>query len=322
GQRVLSENPELEGVVVEPLEIEPDHWRLVIFETVAPDGPVIESHVLCEQEFLELDRIAVGQTVDLSFSEFGFSGPSQVVRIAPCPPIEDGPGHVVTATFRVSASEIIDVYVDSLHEPIGTTPTHPFWSETRHAFVPAAELHAGEVLRSITGTIERVTAVVPRSTSEPVYNFEVEGEHVYYVSAAGILVHNQCISPNQWESIAGRALKKEGYSVLGSIKNASGHGVDLLLRNAAGDLVVAEVKSSARRWRGLSRLQKAKGAATYLGDAVNNAVGRQGLWTLQNLRGGSAALAAQIQAELKGASVTGILIQINEHAKRIRIRNW
>ncbi len=99
--------------------------------------------------------------------------------------------------------------------------------------------------------------------------------------------------------------------------------LDILLRNAAGDLVVAEVKSSARRWRGLSRLQKAKGAATYLGDAVNNAVARQGLWTLQNLRGGSTALARQIQQELgTGSSVTGILIQINEHAKRIRIRNW
>lgn len=35
-----------------------------------------------------------------------------------------------------------------------------------------------------------VTRLDPRPGTEPVFNLEVETEHVYYVSAAGVLVHN------------------------------------------------------------------------------------------------------------------------------------
>jgi hypothetical protein len=84
---------------------------------------------------------------------------------------------------------VIDLWVEGLDEPIGCTPNHPFWSEDRQDFVPAAELQLGERLRHRDGT-SRVTAATPRAGKHRVYNLEVHGEHVYRVSGSGVLVHN------------------------------------------------------------------------------------------------------------------------------------
>ena len=71
---------------------------------------------------------------------------------------------------------------------------HPFWSEDRQAFIPAGEFRKDETLRTADGTLTHVTAIIPRPGAEPVYNLEVDVEHAYFVSAAGVLVHNQCMA--------------------------------------------------------------------------------------------------------------------------------
>ena len=47
-----------------------------------------------------------------------------------------------------------------------------------------------ETLLTASGDRTRVISVLPRPGPEPVYNLEIDVEHVYYVSAAGILAHN------------------------------------------------------------------------------------------------------------------------------------
>ena len=47
-----------------------------------------------------------------------------------------------------------------------------------------------ETLLTASGDRTRVVSVLPRPGPEPVYNLEIDVEHVYYVSAAGILAHN------------------------------------------------------------------------------------------------------------------------------------
>jgi hypothetical protein len=96
---------------------------------------------------------------------------------------------VVTGTFAHEAGEVLDVRVEGLAEPIGVTARHPFWSEDRKAFVPAADLRPGERLQTPEGD-RRVLAVEPRGGRERVYNIEVDADHVYHVSRHGILVHN------------------------------------------------------------------------------------------------------------------------------------
>jgi hypothetical protein len=226
GQRVLAENPELAGVVVEPLEIEPDQWRLIRLKMAKPDGGTLSIELLRPVLWLQLAAletlpedaemddeaidafldhiedeaglrgVLLGSTIELDLEELGAAGPADVVEIASCLQIEEGNGRIVTGKFSHTAANVIDVHVSGLAEPIGTTDTHPFWSEDRQTFVPAGELRVGEELRSLTGGQVRVTAIRPRGPPEAVYNLDVDGEHVYYVADSGLLVHNNCLGNN------------------------------------------------------------------------------------------------------------------------------
>ncbi len=119
------------------------------------------------------------------------------------------------------------------------TPVHPFWSVTRDDFVPAGELVLGEEVVTIDGQIWRLTSITPRAGPETVYNFEVAGEHVYYVTSDGLLVHNSCgswvyavvnsagkpiyIGTGTWartQTVLARVAKRLGYKDAKALKNA------------------------------------------------------------------------------------------------------
>ena len=75
--------------------------------------------------------------------------------------------------------------------PIGATGNHPFWSEDRQAFVPAGDLQPGERLKTADQTRLQVTRMTPRTgLPVPVFNLEIDAQHVYNVGPDGVLVHN------------------------------------------------------------------------------------------------------------------------------------
>lgn len=218
GMRVLADNPELEGYQPST-DIDPESWRLVRLEMAKADGSRLEIELLRPLEWLvyaaaSLPEIEAGwlarpviapvgeewlhellsnRQIDLDLPEMGASGPAVVTRILPCPKIEADDGtdrRLITGTFRHTAGNVIDLHVDGLDGPIGTTDNHPFCSEDRRAFVPAGELAVGERLRQADGTTTQVAAITPRSVEEAVYNLEVDIDHVYFVGASGVLVHN------------------------------------------------------------------------------------------------------------------------------------
>ncbi len=81
-------------------------------------------------------------------------------------------------------------------EKITTTGYHKFYSATRSGWVSACELKRGEQLRGVDGALA-VAALNRLPGVERVYNFSVEAEHVYHVSALGVLVHNpDCLPPS------------------------------------------------------------------------------------------------------------------------------
>jgi len=192
GHRVMADNPELAGQVVDGVDIDPETWRNVVLQMTKEDGGLLDIVLLRPLEWIEAYDANVGRAIDLDLVEFGSVGPASVLSIDPCPSIEDGPGRVVTATFAHSSSEILDLSVEGVDEAIGTTPNHPFWSEDRQTFVAVGDLRIGEQLRRADGEFSRVTSISPRRHPECVYNIEVDGEHAYYVSTSGILVHNAC----------------------------------------------------------------------------------------------------------------------------------
>ena len=92
---------------------------------------------------------------------------------------------------------------DGTVETITGTTIHPVWSVDRQEWVPLAELAQGEGLCCDTESLGLgfpsslspkasglVLSVSLSRVSQPVYNIEVHGEHVYQVGELGVLVHN------------------------------------------------------------------------------------------------------------------------------------
>ena len=131
----------------------------------------------------------------LNLPELEVSGLALVTSIDDCPPIADGEGSVVTARFvtrEVHVVASVDVLgADGTVETITGTTIHPVWSVDRKEWVPLNELIEGETLQGLEG-LAVVLSVTLSRVSQPVYNIEVHGEHVYQVGELGLVVHNSC----------------------------------------------------------------------------------------------------------------------------------
>jgi hypothetical protein len=226
GHRVLAENPELRGQDVPETHFDAESTRLVVLHQIKPDGYELTVETLLPLEVLVatvaerlesesapppnplplvgsaetvlLNELLLGQTLDLNLPELGAEGPAQIVSIRPCPSFEPDGGtgrRLVTSVFRHAAANVIDLETTGSTTPIGVTANHPFWSEDRQSFIPAGDLQPGERLRQADGTSTRVARLTPRTGPPvPVFNFEVDGQHVYSVGVAGVLVHNSCLN--------------------------------------------------------------------------------------------------------------------------------
>jgi len=156
------------------------------------DPPDLSPEII---EPITADSSTASPWIFLTLHELEAVGPAEIVEVGPCPELEPGEGRLVTGTFSHQSSEVFDITVDGLTEPIGCTGAHPFWSEDRHEFIPARDLRLGETLRTESGTLRQITRITPRrGPPVPVFNLEVDAEHVYYVSVDGVLVHNSCIA--------------------------------------------------------------------------------------------------------------------------------
>ncbi|HET6915831.1 MAG TPA: polymorphic toxin-type HINT domain-containing protein, partial [Acidimicrobiales bacterium] len=142
--------------------------------------------------FIETDVKPAG-SIRLDMPEFGAVGRAEVVAVEPYPEFEAGNGAMVTGTFARTCNETVALEISGLDAPIRTTPNHPFQSEDRGEFVAAGDLRIGETLKAADGRSAEVLSAAHFHSPTTVYNLEVEGEHVYYVSDRGILVHNTCV---------------------------------------------------------------------------------------------------------------------------------
>ena len=170
----------------------------------------------------------------LNLPELEASGLALVTAIDDCPPIAGGEGSVVTARFvtrEVHVVASVDVLgADGTVETITGTTIHPVWSVDRQSWVPLAELTDGETLQGLDG-LAVVLSVSLSRVSQPVYNIEVHGEHVYQVGELGLVVHNECPNLNLNEAVGhfglyeikiNGALYKFGKADLGRITQSSG----------------------------------------------------------------------------------------------------
>ena len=81
------------------------------------------------------------------------------------------------------------------------------------------ELIVGERVQSLTTDDGFITSITPRGPPEPVFNLEVDTQHVYNVGHFGLLVHNVCSKRNlskQVKKLAEANITNTGTTSLGT----------------------------------------------------------------------------------------------------------
>jgi Holliday junction resolvase-like predicted endonuclease len=346
----LAANPQVDHAVVTASEIDPATWRNIRLRMQKQHGGTLEIVLLRPlawlvqqlDEFEQLTRAdshssALGHAVwsgqdhagvqldsdvgqdtcriHLALPELGAVGPAEVLAIEPCPPLASGPGRTVTGTFAHSAADVLDLEIEGLDTPLGCTANHPFWSADRQDFVPAGSLTIGEHLQTESGTLRQVTRITPRrGPPVAVFNLEVDAEHVYYVSTAGVLVHNTYANTrlgNLAENHSRKLLEQRGYTILADVRNASGHGIDVIAeyttRSGAKRLLVVEVKANRSAMSSLQRM----GSYRYLLDVLRRA---------ENWSGPGQIAAAAIRQRLRnGEAIRGILMRLDMKSPKLPV---
>ena len=202
GMRVAARNPEVsDSERAGFTDPDPATWRKLTLEMVKSNGGVLDIEMIRPVKWIEVHGAAVGKTIELDLPELGAKGPAKVTSIGECPDIIPGLGQVVISTFAHPAShKILNVKIgndadDAEAETIGVTANHPFWSVEHNAFIPIGMLKPSAQVLTQSGQTKRIVSVFPRpGPSERVYNFEVLGEHVYYVGKQRTLVHNEYVT--------------------------------------------------------------------------------------------------------------------------------
>ena len=191
GYKVLADNPQTPGQAAGDFgEFNPKTWQVHRFLMNKPDGGWLKIGLARPVAWIEaVERNDSGQ-VWLEFDELGIADWATLQKTESCPSGILGEGRLVTGTFEHSSGEVLNLFIAGEATPIGSTANHPFWSEDRQDFVQAGSLNPGEHLRLADGRTTTLERAEPIAEHLPVYNLEVDGEHVYFVGESGVLVHN------------------------------------------------------------------------------------------------------------------------------------
>ena len=94
----------------------------------------------------------------------------------------------VLQTFRRQTSQTLKLRFGS--ETIETTKEHPFFVKGR-GFTPAKLLATGALVASLGGSPLALDAAQWSEQAKPVFNFEVEGTHTYFVGKSKVCKNQQ-----------------------------------------------------------------------------------------------------------------------------------
>jgi hypothetical protein len=188
---VLADNPQTPGQAPSDFgEFDPNTWRVHRFLMSKPNGGWLKIGLARPVSWIESVERNDSEQIWLEFEELGIADWATLQATGPCPSDILGEGRLVTGTFEHSSGEVLNLYIAGEANPIGSTVNHPFWSEDRQDFVQAGSLNPGEHLRLADGRTTTLERTEPIAEQLPVYNLEVDGEHVYFVGESGVLVHN------------------------------------------------------------------------------------------------------------------------------------
>lgn len=93
----------------------------------------------------------------------------------------------VSRLFTREAPQIITINTDK--GEVKVTEAHPFHVDKK-GWIPSEFLEEGDSITSLTGKVTVITSLEKHEEQTYVHNFEVQGNHNYFVSEAEMLVHN------------------------------------------------------------------------------------------------------------------------------------
>ncbi|SFE57439.1 Pretoxin HINT domain-containing protein [Actinopolyspora alba] len=129
---------------------------------------------------------------------------------------ETGPERVTATITGEGEKQLVEVTVDvdgdrgGATDSVTATGEHPFWVPNRDEWVDAADLQAGDRVRTAEGEQRLVTGIRTWTALQRVHNLTINDTHTYYAALNGhdeTLVHNvKCGANGGWHG----ALKKAG----------------------------------------------------------------------------------------------------------------
>lgn len=89
---------------------------------------------------------------------------------------------------------MLELHIAGEKDAVRPSVGHPFWvkrsdSDSGH-WIDAGNLHAGELVATLTGDWRKIESITTVDREQPVYNFTVAKDHDYFVGETGFLVHN------------------------------------------------------------------------------------------------------------------------------------
>jgi RHS repeat-associated protein len=130
-----------------------------------------------------------GAHVYLTLQEIDFEGAVSVAEIGARKLVENGLGCPVLTKYSHLSTRVLDLYLAHSDTPIGTTATHPFFSDDRETWVHASDLAVGEHIVTMFGRTT-VAGLVYTGHVERVFNIEVGLTHTYFAGESAAWVHN------------------------------------------------------------------------------------------------------------------------------------
>ena len=189
GSRTVGENPNRDDYDLSFGQPDENTWRQVHMQLDRDDGVVVDIQLLRPIDWIEASGLYAGGEYHVDLPHTSAKGLARVLEIGPCPWLASGDGNLVIGRFETRyAKEVVNVTFED-----GTTLTgtriYPVWSLDRSEWIELGKLHVGENLQGSDGPVS-VQCMSFIATSQPVYNLEIFGEHVYRVGFAGVLCHN------------------------------------------------------------------------------------------------------------------------------------
>ena len=189
GQRVPTRNPASD----QRYEVLPrpnyTGWKVIRMENRHLNGSIVDVQLLRSEDWIERNGFHVGATINLHLTEIEVNADGSVLSIGDGPEILPGEGAVVIGRFLTrEGSGLVSVTFEDGTRLLGTR-AHPVWSPSDRQWRGLGEFEPGQFVQARSGTV-MVVSVEELAGHPRLYNIEIDGEHVYEVTAIGVLVHN------------------------------------------------------------------------------------------------------------------------------------